>query len=187
MALQAHVGLRPSEMLGLTTDDLTFPEDGGYHQDEGALVIGLGLKTGTKAKRAQAVSLRYPKDAVFIHLLRHLRSITPPGQRLFPYSLEVYRRELAEIQKGFGLDTRWTPHSPRAGYASEASALGVPFEVIRETGRWRMDSNLRIYIDVVSAAQISTALRLKGFEAALAWAGRHWAWYIVQALARHGA
>ncbi|CAK0858846.1 unnamed protein product, partial [Prorocentrum cordatum] len=182
VALQAHIGLRPSEMLSLTTDDLTFPEDGGYHQDEGALVIGLGLKTGTTAQRAQAASLRFPKDAVFIHLLRHLRSITPPGHRLFPYPLEVYRRELAEIQRGFGIDARWTPHSPRAGYASEASALGVPFEVIGETVRWRMDSSLRIYIDVVSAAQISTALHLKGFEAALAWATQHWAWYIAQSL-----
>ena len=66
----------------------------------------------------------FPKDATFIHLLRHLRSITSPGERLFPYSLEVYRRELKEIQMGFGLETGWTPHSPRAGYASEASALG---------------------------------------------------------------
>eukprot|EP00959_Pyramimonas_sp_CCMP1952_P271467 5675008-Pyramimonas_sp.AAC.1 len=88
VALQAHVGLRPSEMLGLTVDDLTFPEDGGYHQSEGALVIGLGLKTGTKAKRAQAVALRLPKDAVFFRILRHLRSITPAGQRLFPYPME---------------------------------------------------------------------------------------------------
>eukprot|EP00959_Pyramimonas_sp_CCMP1952_P187773 3926250-Pyramimonas_sp.AAC.1 len=37
-----------------------------------------------------------------------------------------------------------------------------------------MGSSLRICIDVVSAAQISTALRPKGFEAAPAWAIRHW-------------
>ena len=135
IALQAHVGMRPSEMPGVTTDDLTFPEDGGYHQGEGVVVIGLGLKTGTKAKRPQAVPLRLPKDATFVHLLRHLRGITPTGQRLFPYPMEVYRRELKEIQMGYGLETGWTPHSPRAGYASEASALGVPFEMIRETGR----------------------------------------------------
>eukprot|EP00959_Pyramimonas_sp_CCMP1952_P005071 106660-Pyramimonas_sp.AAC.1 len=50
-----------------------------------------------------------------------------------------------------------------------------------------MDFSLRIYIDAHPAAQISTDLSHKSFEAALAWATQHCAWCIAQSLASHGA
>ena len=50
-----------------------------------------------------------------------------------------------------------------------------------------MDSSLRIYIDVDAAAQIGTALKLQGLEAALSWCGHHWAWYLFQYLTQSHA
>ena len=54
--LQRELGLRPGEVLGLMGSDVALLE---HHS--GAVstraVLGLGLRTGTKAKRAQAVIL----------------------------------------------------------------------------------------------------------------------------------
>ena len=67
----------------------------------------------------------------------------------------------------------WTPHSARAGFASEAIARGTPFNEVREQGRWRADSSLRTYIDIVSAAQISVDLRARGYVDAQIYALKH--------------
>ena len=67
MLLQQHLGLRPSEMLGLTPEDITLPEVMRRAMNSNCAMIGLGLRTGTKAKRPQAVLLR---DEVLLSLLR---------------------------------------------------------------------------------------------------------------------
>ena len=54
--LQEALGLRPSELLGITGDDVMLPEDRAQEVFMPA-VIGLGIKHGTKAKRAQTVML----------------------------------------------------------------------------------------------------------------------------------
>ena len=67
------------------------------------------------------------------------------------------------------------PHSARAGFASEATAWGMSFEQIRETGRWKVDSSLRVYIDMVQAAHIAVGLKAAGWGPAFDWSVRHWA------------
>ena len=71
------------------------------------------------------------------------------------------------------LDIHWTPHSARAGFASDAVAAGRGFTEIREAGRWVADSSLRTYIDVVSAASIVTNMRLSGLKPAILFARSH--------------
>ncbi|CAK0877916.1 unnamed protein product, partial [Prorocentrum cordatum] len=126
---------RPSEMLGVEADDVTLPEDWGYPGGSGPVVIGLGIRAMTKAKRPQSVSFLEELEPGLAEGLRSLRRHTPKGQRLFPHSLAQHRTLIKTAQASFNLDVGWGPHSPRAGFASESTALGIHFETIREMGR----------------------------------------------------
>jgi len=133
VVLQQRVGLRPSEMLALLGRDVTFPEENfGMTRTAGAK-IGLGMKTGTKAKRAQTVLL---KDEDFLALLRWVKAKTANDELLFPVSYESYRRCLRRLTLRLKLDIKFTPHSPRAGFASECIARGKPLATTKELGRW---------------------------------------------------
>ena len=57
LILQQHLGLRPGELLRLRPGDVTLPETTWFGSRSDA-VLNLGARTGTKAKRAQAVVLR---------------------------------------------------------------------------------------------------------------------------------
>ena len=57
---QQHLGLRPSEMLFLERRDISFPSGNEVTMVSAVTVIGLGVRTGTMAKRAQCVVLRGP-------------------------------------------------------------------------------------------------------------------------------
>ncbi len=152
-----------------------FPEDAGYERGKGPLVVGLGTKANTKAKRPQANSILEASSPVLVGILRDLKSITRPQNRMFPFTLEAYRKTLVAIQSESRLKMGWSPHSVRAGFASEAKAWGMSFEQIRETGRWKVDSSLQIYIDMLQAAQIAVGLKNAGWGPAFEWAAKHWA------------
>ena len=102
-----------------------------------------------------------------ITLLERLVFVTAVGCRVFPYTIEQYRAEIKSVELLLGLNFGWGPHSPRAGFASEARARGMAFSEIREFGRWVADSSLRVYLDLVSAASISVSLRSRGLVPAL--------------------
>ena len=139
---QKKLGLRPSEVLGVQWEDVTLPEEVYQATGSNALMTGLDVRHGTKAKRAQSVLLR--DDPELEALIRWARSVSRPGERLFPYSYEQMRRMIATISKRLGLeDIKWTPHSPRAGFASDLTALGVEFAVIQHIGRWLSATPLR--------------------------------------------
>ena len=74
------------------------------------------------------------------------------------------------VETKLKVNIAWTPHSPRAGFASDATAAGKSFTEIREAGRWIADSSLRTYVDIVTAASISTSLRLEGLRPAILYA-----------------
>ena len=74
------------------------------------------------------------------------------------------------VEEKLKSDLHFTPHSARAGFASDACAAGRSFVEIREAGRWVADSSLRTYVDIVTAAAISTSLRLEGLRPAILWA-----------------
>ena len=169
MLLQQKLGLRPSEMLELTTESCSMPEHRADTLDS-TVVIALGQKTGTKAKREQSVVLRCDR---VISWLRWALSLTPAGGRVFPFTYDLYRNLFKRVERTLGIAVGWTPHSPRAGFASEAIARGVSFAEVREAGRCRADSSLRTYIDIVAAAQITVDLRVRGFVEAQSYARSH--------------
>ena len=57
------------------------PEEVYQATGSNALMIGLGVRHGTKAKRAQSVLLR--DDPELEALIRWARSVSRPGERLF--------------------------------------------------------------------------------------------------------
>ena len=179
VVLQQRKGLRPSEMLNLRREDVTLPEEqaaalGGAR----ACVVGLGLRVGTKLKRPQSVLLYEGVDSDVIEGLRRLKKTTAPNGLLIPYSLRLYSRWLKFCEDILGLQVGWTPHSPRAGFASEGRLNKKSFTDLREEGRWTSDSSLRIYIDTVEATAISTRLLTSGLVPAQEYAIEHWLDYV---------
>ena len=166
--LQQRMGLRPGEMLGIEPQFINISDSSGIPGQARYLVINLGVRQGTKLKRPQSVVLRENEHPDLFRLILLLKSVTPVNARLFPYTLESYRSWLKAFTAHFGLPFKWTPHSARAGFASEARARGVPFTEIQEQGRWISASSLRVYIDCVGAAQIATDLHNFGLTKAQA-------------------
>ena len=171
--LQQRLGLRPGEVTTLVPEDICFPEE-VTGIPNGMIIIGVGMRKGTKLKRPQAAYLDPSKNGDVAELLRRFKRSTPPGHRLVPHSLDCWRRMLKEVESRLNLTVGWTPHSGRAGFASEMKALGMPFLEIREAGRWTMDASLRVYIDTISAVSITTMLQHKGLVPALQWARACW-------------
>ena len=173
LILQQRKGLRPSEMLHLMPGDMVRSEDTGRTDVAEHIAVRLGTRTGTKAKRAQFTIIRKPEDPDLYAMLCHLKRTTQPTERLFPYTIDMYRTLLKQVEAKLGLAIGWTPHSARVGYASDSAVEGRSFVETREGGRWLADSSLRIYIDVVSTAQIGLDLQSAGLVPALAFAQQH--------------
>ena len=74
------------------------------------------------------------------------------------------------------MDFGWTPHSPRAGFASEAIQDGVPFQEVKEAGRWLGDSSPRTYIDLVQRAQLAVDVQARGRVPAVEFWAREFFW-----------
>ena len=154
MPLQQVLGLRPSELLNLFPDHVMFSDETGSSGKLSA-VLRLGARRGTKAKREQFSMLLASQEPILFMLLRRLRDATPAGCHLFPYSLDTYRRLIKDIEAALGLRVGWGPHSPRAGFATDAIANGVPFADVQEKGRWLSPTSLRTYVDVVTAFSVN--------------------------------
>ena len=168
--LQQRLGLRPGELITILPEDISLPGPGMGN----VATIGLGVRTGTKLKRPQAVHVRGETDPDILAFVTWLKLRTPPGTPCIPYTYQGYRVKLGVVVGALGLKIHWTPHSPRAGFASEGRALNIPFVELRELGRWTSDSSLRIYIDTVSAAAFNTTLATVGLNDSIALACRQW-------------
>ena len=88
-------------------------------------------------------------------------------------SYESYRRLLKSIENKLGIDLGYTPHSPRAGFATDRFTEGRSFVDIREAGRWIADASLRTYLDVIASANISANFRTSGLSTAMAYSVSH--------------
>ena len=168
IVVQRELGLRPSELLGLWASDLVLPE---FQHAPRTLrvVVALGVRRGTKAKRPQAVLC---KDPLCIGILRHLSNRSSVNSPIVPFSYAQYRKLLTRAQQAIQVDFGWTPHSPRAGFASEAIQDGIPFQEVKEAGRWLVDSSLRTYIDLVQTAQLAVDIQARGLLPAVDFASR---------------
>ena len=142
----------------------------------------MGVRGGTKARREQCISVYADTDPDVLLFLRWVVEVTPPKAPLFPYSMATYRRLLAKIDNDLNIRAGWTPHSARAGFATEATAFRVPFAVIRDTMRHSSDKSLRTYFDIVSAGTVAVAAMSAGLSQAIAYARVNWLKYVDKSL-----
>ena len=85
-------------------------------------------------------------------LLQRLAATTPPKQSVFgSLSLMQYQTLFKWFCAALSVKD-YSPHSPRAGFASEGFLSHKSFTDLREEGRWTSDSSLRIYLDVIATA-----------------------------------
>eukprot|EP00969_Alexandrium_andersonii_P312759 13818742-Alexandrium_andersonii.AAC.1 len=92
MVIQQACDLRPSEVLGLEAEDVLLPQ-GGCLEHTGAVVLALGARTGTKAKRPQSVLVRPEHGPAFV-LLHRCCALVSGHWRVFPYIYEQCLRVL---------------------------------------------------------------------------------------------
>ena len=57
----------------------------------------------------------------------------------------------------------------------------MDFREIMEAGRWQAENSLRIYLDILGAADISVKLQARGLGPVLRWAAAGWALYFSSA------
>ena len=142
-------GLRPSEWLRLEKGDVTLPEWLAFGNN-GAAVLNLGARTGTKVKRAQAVLIDARRHPLALALIRVLVTTTPPARQLAgPQNLPGYQKVLAAACTSLMLPL-FTPHSARAGFATDGFLANRDFVSLREEGRWQSDKSLHTYLDAVT-------------------------------------
>ena len=122
--------MRPGEMLKLRSEHLLFPEEEGHILRERPLRVALGVKTGTKVKREQYVMLDR-SELRLAYALRALKRATPKGLMLFSISYRRYRFLIQTAEAALGIQAHFTPHSPRAGWASDCAAAGVLCSEVR--------------------------------------------------------
>lgn len=175
--LQRARGLRPGEVLGIEPQHISVPWEQIHLSTNKYLVINLGVRHGTKHKRPQSVVVSESEFPFLYRQLLILKHFTPPSQKVFPYSLPFYRKEIRSVEKSLNLKIGWSCHGPRSGFASESRAEGMPFQEVKEIGRWLNDASLRIYIDCVQAASINTSLQSSGLGAAQAYCLQNLAQY----------
>ena len=179
LLLQSRTGMRPGEMLALRREDLSFPEDRG--EAAGNLIVALGARTGTKVKRPQVTMVSETSEPELVALMACLRQMTSSG-RLFPHSRKELADELRSLEGKLSLTVGWTPHSPRAGFASDLRAAGWSFSEVREAGRWQADSSLRTYLDIVQASQIAVTVQAQGLGPWFAFGHARWHTYVAAGL-----
>ena len=168
LVVQCLTGLRPSELLGLREQHV-FRSTSSCPR----FIFRLGVGTGTKVQREQTTYLEWERDLQVSKLLWRLVHCTESNALLFPVSYSQYRELLAQVGEHLGAGVRFTPHSPRAGFATEESSRGVDISNIRERGRWASEQSFKTYLDIVSASQVEAAFHLRGIGTALGEAIRH--------------
>lgn len=159
--------LRPSELLALQIGDVTLPEHAPVFVGERKLFVNLGRTPwGTKVNRRQVVST---SDPVAIEAARALVAAAGPDGRLCNFSYATFRTRLQKACQELGLtDLAFTPHSMRAGGATQLLMEGFACEKIQAAGRWASPKSCKIYLDAVFALAQSTSARARRFLPLLA-------------------
>ena len=152
---------------GLTREDLV---PGRPEINNGKAVIALGRKQGTKAGRAQFVVVHASEDQTALALISAFAATTKPGQNLTNLNYNRFRGILDRVFKDLDLaNLGYTPHSPRAGWATTWRLSGMPFIEIQEWGRWQNAATLRIYLDAVAASIVCFTERKRFSPLPLTW------------------
>ena len=135
-----------------------FPWDGRTSSlaagfNNGNAVVALGRKTGTKVGRPQFVVIHAAEDATAISIVSAFCATTRHGQKLtsldYTSFAKIFHQTLAKMKLSH---IGYTPHSPRAGWATQLRLQGMAFTEIQERGRWGSPNTLRTYLDAVAAS-----------------------------------
>jgi len=150
LLLQWAFGLRPGEALSSIVDDLVVPRRGAR---DTVPVIMLGRRShGTKAGRPQfALGDLALTPWLDIVLRRFLAATGRHAQLSAVATVNEYGRLLAKACRQLAIDPVFSPHSPRAGWATYCRHHGIAFQEILERGRWTNPASLRGYIDIVGS------------------------------------
>lgn len=160
--LQASIGLRPSEGLGLRIWDILLPYE--VPKAMGAALLLLGVKKGTKSGRPQAVRVTAMSLITLLTVLKWAASqnvATNAGFLTGVRTLAGYTWCLNKaMQMANVKGTGWSAHSGRAGYITSQHVAGTPPGKIAEVTRHVSLKSLKIYIDVtaVTAGNLATTL-----------------------------
>jgi integrase len=145
LILQWAGAMRPSEVISLSVDDITVSS---LPSSMGSIIIKFAAKLRTKVHRPQIIILRPSHAPIAIHVVKAFLSSTRAGCRLTSLSSTAqYGRYMKQAMIGLKVPELWTPHSPRAGWASDSTLRGISFTEIQEHGRWVSDTALRHYLD----------------------------------------
>ena len=160
------LGLRPNEMLKLCRGNVVLPETMAFGC-RGDAILNLGMKKGTKSKRAQAVVLQAGCEPA-LTLLRWLVWCADEFRSLVDdLTLDRVNRVLARLCELLGLP-KFTAHSARAGFATECMLKGMGFVETREKGRWLHDASLRVYLDAVQTASSQSSAAAQAWSEVIA-------------------
>ena len=165
MLLQQATGLRPSEMLGLREHDLLRP-----NELVPRYVLRLGTNVGTKVGREQTAFFDPDQDPVLAMLLFRLLRATPEQGFLANCGYDHYRRVLSRLSALLGV--HYSPHSCRAGFATEAIIKGELPAVVQRRGRWYSEASFLVYIDVATAMQLEAEFRSRSLDSEISEAVR---------------
>ena len=165
MLLQQATGLRPSEMLGLREHDVLRP-----NELVPRYVLRLGTNVGTKVGREQTAFFDPDQDPVLAMLLFRLLRATPEQGFLANCGYDHYRRVLSRLSALLGV--HYSPHSCRAGFATEAIIKGELPAVVQRRGRWYSEASFLVYIDVATAMQVEAEFRSRSLDSEISEAVR---------------
>jgi len=156
--LQAETGLRPGELLQLFREDLV-PAWMSTARPA-VCTLALGTRASTKRRRQQFVIIRTDEQPIAAVIVAALYATTAPGTRLSSIRSLSHYNELLKRAMGILsiLHLGLTAHGARAGWATRMRLRGLPFEELRERGRWESARSLRIYLDVVGANDLAPSV-----------------------------
>ena len=95
-----------------------------------------------------------------LELLRRLKQSTADEDLVVGLSTQQYAAALRRALVRFDLEHFGiTPHSARAGYATNAVVARKPFRDLNLEGRWALDTSLNTYLDALMSRAIPPPLR----------------------------
>eukprot|EP00438_Fugacium_kawagutii_P007848 Skav210113 [mRNA] locus=scaffold2194:68004:70151:+ [translate_table: standard] len=164
MLVQHATGLRPSELLSLTTEHVRVPLDRNR-----AITFRLGANYSTKVKREQYVLIHPESQGLAYALVDKLLKQTSPGQRLFPFGYSAYNNAFKQVEQHYQLHLGTTAHSGRAGFATQSVLQGIARKEIQARGRWLSESSFNTYIDIAGASHIAALVGTQQLAQTAAW------------------
>ena len=146
--------LRPGELLGLKTTDVSLPGDLALGYPQAALRIN-APKNRRQFGLEQFVTLKHPNTIAWLKTFTHERTEV----KLWPSSSGRFSRLFKQMTRELKItECRFTPGSLRPGGATMYYSRGIPISSLRFMGRWTAERSLEHYIQQAMATQIVNKL-----------------------------